>query len=400
MFRPLSRGRLLFDVLAPAVLFAVLIVPYLLIGTHVVVLVGMCAGLVFWRLNAGIALAVAWVTAAIQLVLGLSPDPSNIAIFVVLYATAAFGSRAVKWLGFASTFAGAAVIVLYLLVLPAVRGEFQLADADLTLSTGVTFLGFLGLFLLSWTLGLLVKTFSTARDSRRGQAQAEVEQQRAQQDVMVEQERTRIARDMHDVVAHSLAVVIAQADGARYASAADPAAADEALTTIATTARGALGDVRELLAQLRHSHGAGPQPMLTDLDPLLDQMRASGLDIDYRITGESGPLGTQQQLALYRIVQEALTNALRHGDTARAIELTVDWGTERVDIRISNTVRAPVVIPVRAGHGVAGMRERASIAGGRLDLDATRESFTVTASVPRPSPQTDPSPPIPLESIP
>ncbi|WP_316313707.1 sensor histidine kinase, partial [Clavibacter michiganensis] len=137
---------------------------------------------------------------------------------------------------------------------------------------------------------------------------------RALQDVVVEQERNRIARDMHDVVAHSLAVVIAQADGARYARLVDPEAADEALRTISTTARQALGDVRILLAQLRHSEDDAPQPELKELSDLIDQMRSTGLTIEFVETGQPGEFGTGQQLAVYRIVQEALTNVLRHGD--------------------------------------------------------------------------------------
>ena len=113
--------------------------------------------------------------------------------------------------------------------------------------------------LLAWTIGALVRAALRASANREAQERAEAE-------AVVEQERVRIARDMHDVVAHSLAVVIAQADGARYAAAADPAVATAALGTISTTARAALADVRLLLAQLRHSEGDGPQPTLADLE--------------------------------------------------------------------------------------------------------------------------------------
>ena len=127
----------------------------------------------------------------------------------------------------------------------------------------------------------------------------------------------RIARDMHDVVAHSLAVVIAQADGARYAPRRRriPAVATEALGTISTTARAALADVRLLLTQLRHSQGDGPQPTLADLEALYAQVRAAGVDL--RVDVDPAPPGEPPaavQLAVYRILQEALTNALRHGD--------------------------------------------------------------------------------------
>ena len=178
------------------------------------------------------------------------------------------GGRSCKWLGFASSFVGA-FVVTGALVLPGLIQRFRIGDFTITspLDTDVlnalialifVFFGSLAAFLLSWTAGQLTSTLIRARDSRKAALVAE-------QEVAAEQERTRIARDMHDVVAHSLAVVVAQADGARYLGAKDPAATEAALATIATTARDALSDVRLLLAQLRHSQGDGPQPTLVDL---------------------------------------------------------------------------------------------------------------------------------------
>ena len=126
--------------------------------------------------------------------------------------------------------------------------------------------------LLAWTVGALVRTSLRARRTQR-------ERERAERERIEEQERGRIARDMHDVVGHSLAVIIAQADGARYAADADPQAGKDALATISTTARSALADVRLLLAQLRHSEGMAPQPMLNDLESLYSQVRAAGLAV-------------------------------------------------------------------------------------------------------------------------
>src|SRR5690606_25299861 len=138
----------------------------------------------------------------------------------------------------------------------------------------VFFLGgaFVAMFGLSWTLGLLARTRRTARESRQAQERAEFEEAQARQDVIVEQERNRIARDMHDVVAHSLAVVIAQADGARYAQASDPDATSAALTTISNTAQEPLSHVRILLGQFRHRHGGSLQPVRDDRDRLIEQM--------------------------------------------------------------------------------------------------------------------------------
>jgi len=387
MLRTLSRGQLVFDLAVPGGILVVLLLPYTLFAGSPggpTVLVGMCAALAFWRLNPGIALAIAWATSLLQMGLGQSPDPTDLAIFVVLYATAAYGTRPVLWLGFASAFAGAAAIALYTVLVPRLTGVYGLVPdpGGLTRETLVAFFVFLALFLLAWTFGRLARSLRTTTESRIAQAEAEVEEQRARREVAVEQERTRIARDMHDVVAHSLAVVIAQADGARYARSTDPRAVDAALTTISGTARDALGDVRALLAQLRHSQAPGPQPVLEDLGRLLDQMRAAGLRVEHRVVGAPGPLGAGAQLALYRIVQEALTNALRHGDPAAPCTVDLTWTESEVLLRIANRMRE-VPESHGPGHGIAGMRERAALAGGILTATAAGEEFVVAASVPR-----------------
>jgi signal transduction histidine kinase len=221
-----------------------------------------------------------------------------------------------------------------------------------------------------------VRTAVTARENR-------LAQQRAETEALVEQERVRIARDMHDVVAHSLAVVIAQADGARYAAAADPAVAADALTTISATARSALADVRLLLGQLRHSQDSGPQPGLADLEALYAQVRGSGVDL--RVTVDPAPASEPPagvQLAVFRILQEALTNALRHG--AGPVEVRMSWWADRVDIEVRNALVTAVSVPAGAGlgHGILGMRERAQLAGGTLTAGAEGASFHVRASMP------------------
>jgi signal transduction histidine kinase len=326
---------------------------------------------VFRRLSPGLALALAWAGAILQMLGGGSPNLADLAIFAVLYATAAYGSRIVFWLGFASSFAGAIVITLYVVLGP------LFASASLSwrsIPTALAVLLAAGFaLLLSWTSGALVRTAVRARENRRAQ-------QRAEAEAAVEQERVRIARDMHDVVAHSLAVVVAQADGARYAAAADPEAATRALATISTTARAALADVRLLLGQLRHSEGNGPQPALADLEALYAQVRASGVDL--RVTVDPAPAvepPAGAQLAVYRILQEALTNALRHGSGAVAVRLA--WRSDRVELEVGNPVPEPAP-PVVPGHGVIGMRERAQLAGGTLTATAEHGSFVVRGILP------------------
>jgi len=365
------------------------------------------------RLSPGLALGIAWGAAIVQMGFGRPPIVADVAVFAVLYAAAAYGSRVTFWVGFASSIVGAIVITVYLFLVPEFAGgRLNLSTLPLAIAVLVA-AGFA--LLLSWTVGALVRTAIRARENRRAQ-------ERAEADAVVEQERVRIARDMHDVVAHSLAVVIAQADGARYALAAgsageggrgaasDPAVATDALGTISTTARAALADVRLLLTQLRHSEGVGPQPGLADLEALYAQVRAAGVDL--RVTVDPASASEPPaavQLAVYRILQEALTNALRHGDGA-PVAVRLAWHADRVELVVANSLvprgagrlssparvessqtavsegaGAPSVTTEqtgRPGHGLIGMRERAQLAGGRLDAGAESGEFLVTATIP------------------
>jgi signal transduction histidine kinase len=356
---------------------------------------GMGAALALRRLSPTLSLAVAWVVSLAQVAAGVAPLPVNLAILAVLYATAAYGSRTLRWVGFASTFVGAAVITLSML-LPSFgvvlgRGSTIIFGSDalaLARSSLVIFVGSAAAFLLFWSAGLLTRIRRQASENRRVAVVATEE-------MVAEQERVRIARDMHDVVAHSLAVVVAQADGARYLGSKDPAATDAALATIATTAREALSDVRVLLAQLRHSQDDGPQPTLVDLDRLLEQLRGSGLIVAQEVSGTPLALGTGQQLAVYRIVQESLTNALRHADREQEVVVHFGWTVHGLDLTISSalppakttrTGRTAVVGALTTGHGIAGMAERAALVGGYLtagvDPGSGNSRFLVHAWLP------------------
>jgi signal transduction histidine kinase len=204
-----------------------------------------------------------------------------------------------------------------------------------------------------------------------------------------------VARDVHDIVAHSLAVVIAQADGARYAAKTSPESVDEALATIATTARGALGDVRALLTELRHSQEAGPQPGMNDLDALVRGFRESGLEIEWTSYGVGVPLSESAGLAVYRVVQESLTNALRHGARTSPADLEFDWSDSTLTVSVTNDLPAGDRSGNPSGHGIPGMRERASLAGGSFAAgDGTNGRFRVRIVLPldRTSALTQPMP--------
>ena len=384
MFRRLTISQLVADVAIAAicVLLRSALIGYQTSPMPLVVL-GMGAALALRRASPVLALVVAWVFALGQMLTMQSPDISNAAILAVLYATARYGEGWVRWAGLVSAISGAFISTAYAVLTPytglATSGGNSVGVSlsgipNLLFGAGVGLTAALAVLGLSWTAGLLVKTRVTANVSRRSQLAAE-------QVVVVEQERNRIARDMHDVVAHSLAVVIAQADGARYARATDPGAVDDALTTISTTAREALADVRVLLGQLRHSQDIGPQPVLADLDRLVEQLRSSGLRVALEERGEPLILPTGKQLALYRIVQEALTNALRHGDVEREVRVVIDWSVDAATLTITNAVAAPATDP-HVGHGLAGMRERALLVGGTFSAGPEGGIFVVRAGVP------------------
>lgn len=224
-----------------------------------------------------------------------------------------------------------------------------------------------------------------------------VRERDAEREIVVVQERNRVAREVHDIVAHSLAVVVAQADGARYAARQDPATVEPALEAIADTARTALTEVRTLLQELRHSQGSRPAPVLADLDSLLDAMRDLGLTIEVTSFGHQRGLAESTQLAAYRIIQESLTNALRYGDRSAPVQVEYDWGDRSLSIVVTSALREDEVPHLGGqGHGVPGMRERAALAGGELSVAVgTRGTFRVRATLP-----VKPAPSLPAASAP
>jgi signal transduction histidine kinase len=390
VFRPLLRYQIVTDVVVAVLFFLVAALGTLMSTAYLsgldsrtgmiigfVLAAGFSVALGLRRWSPPVALALAWVLAIAQMLFGLPPLPANLAIFGILYVTAAYGTRVLFWLGFGSALLGAAVITAYLIVPPLVRGGWSLGGAiaaNLLIGITVFFSAALAL-LLAWTVGALVRTALRARENQLAQERAEAE-------IAVEAERNRIARDMHDVVAHSLAVVIAQADGARYAAAADPAVATTALGEIAAAARSALTDVRMLLTQLRHSQSDGPQPSIADLEQLYAQVRAAGVDL--RVDVDPSPLTeppTAIQLATYRILQEALTNALRHGDGG-TVDVRLAWHPRHVEIEVRNRRRLAEA-EGRGGHGIIGMSERAGLVGGTLTAGPqTGDLFVVAARLP------------------
>jgi len=198
------------------------------------------------------------------------------------------------------------------------------------------------------------------------------------------EERTRIARDLHDSAAHAINVILVQAGAARLLQERDPAAVREALTTIEDVARETIGDIDQLIRGLRED-GAG-EPIeaptgLAALQALADRHRAAGLDVDVRVAGPRQALAPRVDQAAYRIVQESLTNAARHGGSGRAV-VEIAYGPADLTLTVTNPVGPGEVATTPDGHGILGMRERAALLGGTFDARAGGGTFRVRARLP------------------
>lgn len=246
--------------------------------------------------------------------------------------------------------------------------------------------------LVAWALGYFQRSRSAKLALAQERADAAEREREQLAQLAVAAERSRIAREMHDVIAHSLSVMIAQADGGRYLAAATPEKTPEIFTTIASTGRSALTDMRSLLGVLREDDAVGraPQTGLAQLPHVIESFRRAGLQIDLPATYPPPPRFALLDLTLLRVVQESLTNVLKHaGPTSRvAVGLNCHEGTWRVSIRNGPPTQAVAdhdVIP-SAGQGLRGMRERVRVLGGTLEAGPTADGgFTVTAQIPESS---------------
>ena len=198
-----------------------------------------------------------------------------------------------------------------------------------------------------------------------------------------EQERSRIAADMHDLVAHSWAVVAAQADGARYVVREDPDRAQQALTVIGDTARSAMDDVRVLLGRLREQPPAEHALVFEQPDALVARMRDAGMDLHLDRSDGPAPMGLLD-ITRRGVLTESLTNALKHGDLAQPVEVVEDW-SEGYRLRVSNTANERH--GSGQGHGLLGMAERVALVGGTLTADLRGDRWVVEARVPGGSPR-------------
>ncbi|MYS80139.1 sensor histidine kinase [Embleya scabrispora] len=223
---------------------------------------------------------------------------------------------------------------------------------------------------------------------RRWQEQMELNRQLLA-DRAVTEERRRIARELHDIVAHHITTMYLMSGGARSTLDRDPDTARAALVTLESSGRTALREMRQLLGVLRGSDAveeapSEPQPGVNEIDRLLIESRAAGLPVEYEELGEPRPLPPATALALYRIVQEALTNARKHAGNARAF-VRLEYGSDRVTVEICDDGDGGGSTMAGGGYGLLGMRERVAVHGGTLEAGRRPEGgYRVAARVPLP----------------
>ncbi len=209
----------------------------------------------------------------------------------------------------------------------------------------------------------------------RAEAMSAAERERA-----VAEERARIAREMHDVLAHTMSVVVVQTGAARQLVRSEPARSESMLRSVEATSRQALAEMRRLLGLIRTDAdglAVAPQPGLGELDELVARARGSGLELTVDRVGEARPLPAGVDLAAYRIVQEAITNAIKHGQGPAS--LAVRYGTGELELEVRNGLVSQPRDGGGNGHGLIGMRERAQLYGGTLEASREAGEFRISA---------------------
>jgi signal transduction histidine kinase len=235
--------------------------------------------------------------------------------------------------------------------------------------------------IIAWLLGALVRVTRLNAEQRRINRE-----QRASH--AVAEERNRIARELHDVIGHSVSVMTVQASAVRRRLTPDQAVERQALETVETVGREALAEMRRMVGVLRQS-GDGtelePTPGLDQVDQLAEKFRAAGLPVALSVTGVARDLAPGLDLTAYRLVQEGLTNTLRHAQNPGRAEVAIDYGEDRIELAVRDDGQYPVssARTAQAGNGLLGMRERVAVYGGSLVARARPEGgFELVATLP------------------
>ncbi len=348
------------------------------------------------------ALGVAWLVGLIHVVTGTGPIVSEVLLAVVAFGCARWGSTTVVWLSGLSIPVGAAVAVVWLdpnvfydsLRVAGIRVLARQAyDGTDSWRLPAALLGS-ALLMAPWLLGLALRFSSRSQASRESQVAAEAERDQAEEIARLREEQARLARDVHDVVGHSLAVILAQAESAQFLDDTDPARLKKTMATIATSARSSLDDVRTVLSSTTGTPATpARQP---DLESLLDGVRASGHTVESTVVGTAQPLPPELEVVAFRVLQEMLTNAIKHGRRDQPVLVERHWdGDLRIEVQNAVADGAPAsddtqplhgapATPSDGGQGIDGMRRRLEAVGGRLDVRRRGDpaTFTVTAWIP------------------
>jgi signal transduction histidine kinase len=334
------------------------------------------APLWFRRAHPSAVFAVVALTSAAQASVHDMPIFGQLAFPIATYSVARWGPR---------PHGVAALLVGYIgSVVAAWSWIGGLGAPTVTLDAVVPYVVSIGAIVTAaWALGFAAQQrerFVTSLVARAEQAEriAEREVELAARD-----ERSRIAREMHDVVAHGLSVIVVQADGARYAAARDPGVAVGTLATISATGRESLTEMRRLLGLLRDGDtGVAPQPGLDDVRHLVDEARAAGMQVEADLPESTPDVPDGVGLAAYRIVQESLTNVRKHAGPRASVALRVTVG-RAVEVEVRDDGRGAAAASDGRGLGVTGMRERAAVHGGTLEAGpAPGGGFAVSARLP------------------
>jgi signal transduction histidine kinase len=249
------------------------------------------------------------------------------------------------------------------------------------------FFGAVFLVLLPWTVGRMLSTHGRRERVNRARAERLDAEREQLARSAASAERARIARELHDVITHSVSVMVIQAGAARMVMDSDPERAEASLESVARAGREALAEMRRLLGVLGGGGGPqrlAPQPGLADVEELVARACTAGLATELHVIGEPNTVSPALDLCAYRIVQEALTNAIKHAGPARAT-VSVRWESDTIEIEVTDTGRGRDASDQHlGGHGIPGMRERAALHGGHVHVGpATSGGFTVQARLPR-----------------
>ncbi|MEU6039722.1 sensor histidine kinase [Actinomadura sp. NPDC047616] len=311
--------------------------------------------------------AVVALVSFVQWTADLEIVPANAAVLMGLYTIAAGPSFRWGLAALAVTVAGAAMA--------AVRYATEASDPR------YAFLMMTAMALGVWLLGLHMRTRREYLRSLEERAERLERERETEVQIAMAAERTRIARELHDVVAHNVSVIVVQADGAWYAMDGDPARARRALEAISATGRQALAEMRRLLGVLREggeavpsqasvpepSEGAyAPQPGVDQLADLVEKVREAGLPVEFDSEGTPPEMSQGRELTVFRIVQEALTNTLKHGGPHATARVRLRYGADALEIEVTDDGRGAAAADDGRGHGLAGMRERVAVYGGHV----------------------------------